>query len=838
MENPSTATTVAKSKKKKQKHHKKQTKLTAAQTPNTEVEENTIAVTKTSNEIVNNTISDTVTPKKATKDSNPDTPIQNTPRHEMRYSKQTQNTFTQTSTIPRSSNVADQFITPSTDGHVNHTPIHANNMKRNPRKSRLPTMSPMPMNFNTPRPCNPYYMMPNVPLQPMFNNGILPLPTNFPPPVPGPQLLPTNSFASPSHNPHIGMNHHYPCPRFGTNPPLLVQQNLILPNQQQPIFGQYAGPLPQFQGVPSVQPMTPVHPKKKGKGKGKHSGKTNLQTHEHAQATGQGQGKLPKVKKAYFEEYWTEEKIKEGLENDELLQGKLRINAANFREAFVVVDVLDMDVFIDGVKDRNRALNGDLVVVKILPKNTWNILKKKYAEDQNKSEDELTNNIDDYPEEYVQMRGKIISITTMIHNRVAIGLVVGGVSNVNKTLKYVEFKPLDAKLPRMMVPMNELPADIFERGTSTVSQAYKTRMFSATITQWRSNSPLALGKISNEIGDAGDIEAETKAIVEEFDIPVQPWSQEILDELPKMPWTIPEEEIANRRDLRNERIITIDPSTTRDVDDAMSCQRLADGTFVVGIHIADVTYFIPPDSALDKEAHSRATTVYLVQRNYPMLPRVLCEELCSLNPGTDRLAFSVFLLMDSDANILDKWIARSVMNSCAKMSYEQAQYIIDTAAIGDPIGDAIIDHLPAISKPHTPLGVCQSVLDLHFLAVKMRARRMENGGLRLDNVKLQFELDQETGYPTGFASHEIKDSNKLIEEFMLIANITVAGRLREVFPYEAYLRRQVIPLAPKMKKCIKQLTDLGINITGGSSGEVQQAINNYKEGNRDITVVQ
>ena len=169
-----------------------------------------------------------------------------------------------------------------------------------------------------------------------------------------------------------------------------------------------------------------------------------------------------------------------------------------------------------------------------------------------------------------------------------------------------------------------------------------------------------------ELGPIGDVEVETSALLKDCNFPTEDFTESVLKCLPPMPWTIPEREFEVRKDLRNERLFTIDPATAKDLDDALSVKLNDDGTYDVGIHIADVSYFVKPNTALDRDARKRATSVYLVQRSVPMLPPALSEELCSLNPGQERLAFSVVLTMTKEAKILNKWFGRTIIKCVAQ----------------------------------------------------------------------------------------------------------------------------------------------------------------------------
>lgn len=214
---------------------------------------------------------------------------------------------------------------------------------------------------------------------------------------------------------------------------------------------------------------------------------------------------------------------------------------------------------------------------------------------------------------------------------------------------------------------------------------------------WYGTSKLPWGHNVRFLGEAGTIHAETKALLSEHgvdhgDFPhtvlrglqdfLPPASQDGVDvgaNIRGSRWKIPEEEIAKRRDLREQRIFTIDPTGARDLDDALSVVPLADGTFEIGVHIADVTYFVTPNSELDREARRRATTIYLVQQSIPMLPPLLCEELCSLNPQVDRLTYSCIWRMNVDGTLVDEpaWFGRTIIRSCCKLDYQTAQHMIE-----------------------------------------------------------------------------------------------------------------------------------------------------------------
>ncbi|XP_073928101.1 DIS3-like exonuclease 2 isoform X2 [Castor canadensis] len=511
-------------------------------------------------------------------------------------------------------------------------------------------------------------------------------------------------------------------------------------------------------------------------------------------------------RKSIFETYMSKEDVSEGLKRGMLIQGVLRINPKKFHEAFIPSPDGDRDIFIDGVVARNRALNGDLVVVKLLPEEQWKLIKpesndkdteaadesdlpeelcghhlpqqslKGYndspdviieaqfddsdIEDKHNTtqdvlidgvknlsvcvpdkgnasssapvlKDDSTSMLQDprtLSEKSLQKSAKVVYILEKKHSRAATG-VLKLLADKNSELfrKYALFSPSDHRVPRIYVPLKDCPQDFVTR-----PKDYANTLFICRIVDWKEDSNFALGQLAKSLGQAGEIEPETEGILTEYGVDFSDFSSDVLECLPQsLPWTIPPEEFSRRRDLRKDCIFTIDPSTARDLDDALSCRPLAEGTFEVGVHIADVSYFIPEGSHLDKVAAERATSVYLVQKVVPMLPRMLCEELCSLNPMTDKLTFSVIWTLTPEGKILEEWFGRTVIRSCTKLSYEHAQSMIES-----PTETIPEKQLPPISPEHSSEEVHQAVLNLHRIARHLRQQRFVDGALRLDQESL------------------------------------------------------------------------------------------------------
>ncbi len=270
------------------------------------------------------------------------------------------------------------------------------------------------------------------------------------------------------------------------------------------------------------------------------------------------------------------------------------------------------------------------------------------------------------------------------------------------------------------------------------------------ITSWPEADSNPTGEVLDVLGKEGDNTTEMHAILAEFGLPYR-YPVAVEKAADKIGAGITPEEISRRVDMRDVVTFTIDPRDAKDFDDALSIRTLPDGNYEVGVHIADVTHYVKPDSILEKEAQKRATSVYLVDRVVPMLPEHLSNGICSLRPDEEKLTFSCVFLMDGNANVLKSNICRTVTKSNRRFTYEEAQEIIETGN-----GD-----------------YCEEILALDRLAKILRKNRYENGSVDFDREEVRFEIDKD-GHPIDVFFKESKDSNKLIEEFMLLANRTVA----------------------------------------------------------------
>ncbi|MDI3521339.1 MAG: ribonuclease [Anaerophaga sp.] len=270
------------------------------------------------------------------------------------------------------------------------------------------------------------------------------------------------------------------------------------------------------------------------------------------------------------------------------------------------------------------------------------------------------------------------------------------------------------------------------------------------ITEWPGRAKNPIGKVVDILGNPGENNTEMHAILAEFNLPYK-YPANVVAAAEKIKDKIPAAEIKKRRDFRKVTTFTIDPADAKDFDDALSLRKLKNGNWEVGIHIADVTHYVHPNTVIDKEAADRATSVYLVDRVVPMLPERLSNELCSLRPDEDKLCFSAVFELDNDARVLDSWVGRTIIRSDRRFTYEEAQTVIETGE-----GDL-----------NSELKV------LNDLAQKLRKERFSKGSIDFERVEVKFELD-ENGNPLSVFFKEAKEANKLIEEFMLLANRRVA----------------------------------------------------------------
>ena len=287
------------------------------------------------------------------------------------------------------------------------------------------------------------------------------------------------------------------------------------------------------------------------------------------------------------------------------------------------------------------------------------------------------------------------------------------------------------------------------------------------ITDWPENSKNPFGRITQVLGKPGDHNTEIHSILLEYGLPYK-FENEVEKDAGSLSLEITKEEISKRRDMRQDLTFTIDPKDAKDFDDALSFTKLNNGNYEIGIHIADVSHYVQPNTIIDKEAYSRATSVYLVDRVVPMLPEILSNGACSLRPNEEKLTFSAVFEINEKSQIIKEWFGRTVTYSDKRFAYEEAQVIIETNSNFIPENISITNE-----SYHVSDAIVEATLKLNELAKVLRKQRMKEGAISFDRVEVKFNLDEDAN-PTGVFFKESKAANKLIEEFMLLANRKVA----------------------------------------------------------------
>lgn len=412
-----------------------------------------------------------------------------------------------------------------------------------------------------------------------------------------------------------------------------------------------------------------------------------------------------------------------------------RVDLTSSGNAYVVVEGLEEDIFIPFYAV-NKAFHGDTVEVFIKPKR-----KGK------KQEGEISRVLKRKKERFVGI--------------------------VDKQKAYAFVRPSDSRMyTDIFVPLDKL--NQAQDGDKVLVQIY----------EWREGDDSPSGEVVEVLGVPGEHHTEIHAILAEYGLPHE-FPHEVEAYANSLDTSIREEEIAKRRDMRQVLTYTIDPKDAKDFDDAISFQVLPNGNYEIGIHIADVSHYVEPGSVLEEEAYDRATSVYLVDRVVPMLPEVLSNNVCSLRPKEEKYTFSAVFEMDDRAKIHNQWFGRTVIESDQRFAYEEAQHIIETGKGNIPKEIAITDKAYTVSKE-----LVEATLTLDRLAKIMREARMEAGAISFDKIEVKFHLS-EAFEPLGVYFKEAKEANKLIEEFMLLANRKVAefiGKKKKTFVYRVHDR--------------------------------------------------
>ncbi|NXJ46858.1 RRP44 exonuclease, partial [Spizaetus tyrannus] len=486
------------------------------------------------------------------------------------------------------------------------------------------------------------------------------------------------------------------------------------------------------------------------------------------------EGKEIEGGKIIFPEHIPLSKLQQGIKSGVYLQGTYRASRDNYLEATVWVHgdaEENKEIIIQGLKHLNRAVHEDIVAVELLAKDEWVAPSSVILQDDGQNEDDIENEEEkenilktSVNKDMLRPTGKVVGIIKR-NWRPFCGML--SKSQIKEARRHL-FTPADRRIPRIRIETRQ--ADTLEGQRIIVA-----------IDGWPRNSRYPNGHFVKNLGSAGDKETETEVLLLEHDVPHQPFSQGVLSFLPKMPWSITEQDMKYREDLRHLYVCSVDPPGCTDIDDALHCREVENGNIEVGVHIADVSHFIRPGNALDEESAKRGTTVYLCEKRIDMVPELLSSNLCSLRSNVDRLAFSCIWEMNHKAEILKTRFTKSIINS--KVSHI---YII------------------LLKKSWTPF--------------------YKNNALTLSSPEVRFHMDSETHDPIDLQTKELKETNSMVEEFMLLANVSVAQKIYEEFPEFALLRKHPAPPPSNYDILVKAAKSKNLEIKTDSAKALAESL--------------
>ncbi|KPJ02851.1 Exosome complex exonuclease RRP44 [Papilio xuthus] len=579
-------------------------------------------------------------------------------------------------------------------------------------------------------------------------------------------------------------------------------------------------------------------------------------------------------KDALYPAHLTPSQVHAGIRNGKLYQGTFYASRDNYLEGSAVISCFEKPILLQGHIGINRAVDGDIVAIEVLPKEEWrkpsDIVLEDKADDQGdllEEESELLPTVKpkDKSDEEITPTGKVVGIIRRKWRQYCGILKPSKFAGATRHL----FTPAERKIPHVRIETRQ-------------SDVLASQRILVALDSWPRNSRYPLGHFVRSLGPIGKytffknkhttakkcpLYAENEVILLEHDIPHARFSESVLACLPPEDWTITEEEIKKREDLRSLCICSVDPPGCTDIDDALHARALPHRTetglrtYEVGVHIADVTHFVRPNTALDKEAASRSTTVYLVDKRIDMVPDLLSSNLCSLRGGEERLAFSCVWQIDENANVLSTKFHKSVIKSRSAMTYEEAQLIIDDVSREDEIAQSLrtlntlakkmkqkrldngalllaspeirFQSRSAMTYEEAQLiiddvsredEIAQSLRTLNTLAKKMKQKRLDNGALLLASPEIRFQVDSETHDPVEVQAKKILDTNSMVEEFMLLANVSVAERLAREFPQCALLRRHPAPPPAHFETFLKAVKQQGFDLDVSTNKSLSKSL--------------
>jgi protein SSD1 len=609
-----------------------------------------------------------------------------------------------------------------------------------------------------------------------------------------------------------------------------------------------------------------------------------LQASQHAPPMGLQQQQ--QQRKTLFTPYLPQATLPALLNDGQLVAGILRVNKKNRSDAYVTTSDLDADIFICGSKDRNRALEGDLVAIELLDVDeVWGQKREKEekkkrkditdtrsggAGQNGKSDGASTDTTSIAPDGSIRRRGSLRQRPTQKKNddvevegqslllmeeeeisdeqkplyaghvvavieRVAGQMFSGTLgllrpssqatkekqeaerqsrdgahgrseSRAQDKPKIVWFKPTDKRVPLIAIPTEQAPRDFVDKHMD-----YANRIFVACIKRWPITSLHPFGTLVEQLGEMGDLRVETDALLRDNNFGSDEFSDAVLKSVGWDDWSLKtesEDVLSARLDLRGERIFTIDPNGTNELDDALHIKKLDNGLFELGIHVTDVAHFVKANSLVDREAKKRGTGVYLMTRAVNMLPSKLCAEVCSLIPGEGRLTVSVIFHVNSETGQIEgePTIRKSIIQSSGKVSYKAIDAVIKGGEQSGLNGAAVED-----------------IKILHKIANKFREARFGNRSTKIAPLRLLYQLDDEN-VPVEQNILNTTAAHEIMEELACKANYFVAQKIFAAMPDKAFLRRQTPPNPRRLLTFVDRMTRAGFNVDSSSSGTLQNSL--------------
>ncbi|XP_071794054.1 DIS3-like exonuclease 1 [Asterias amurensis] len=516
-----------------------------------------------------------------------------------------------------------------------------------------------------------------------------------------------------------------------------------------------------------------------------------------------------------YQDYLPNDVLAAGIKSGLFIEGSLRVNKYHAQdEAYVTRGSgsgirLDSDILIPGMKNRNRAVHGDQVAIELLPKSEWTGKISSLSTTGGPGDDNS-----DIARSNSKPTGRVVGVMQR-HWRDYVACFPEEKQVQGSRSGRVLVIPWDQRLPKIRISTQQ-------------ADSLRDHRIIVRLDTWEADSQYPNGHFVRSLGPIGSLETEIAAILVENNISVGAFSEGQTKELPtnsdENPWRMTEEEMTRRRDLRREHLIfSIDPKGCEDVDDTLSIREMRDGKILeLGVHIADVSHFVQPNSLTDLEARQRSTTVYLADRRYDMLPEVLSAELCSLIGGVDRYAVSVMWQLDPlTYEVREVWYGRTIIRSAHKMFYEAAQDLHDGKDVRCDIPELAGMSEEDVQKRLSELRWC--VDKLMDIARNLKARRVVGGAVQLEGIEVKVELSEEQEIED-LVPKQTMEIHETIAECMIFANHWVAKKISEMFPSFALLRHHPLPRQDQFQDLVDSAKARGFTIDTSSNKTLAESL--------------